>query len=198
SHDTVWYLGQGDRLLAPAGSIFQSLSLVAPVHYFPKLWEVLLLPLTALEQLRPQTGLGIAILGLLLLAIWQLAARIGVAQRWRWWLLWILATLPALANTALTLKSDTLCALFMAVMCLQVFNWFQYRSPGALALALAAAALACSTKLTAIPYVGMTFIMVLVHAALRRPAGAPRGDAEADNTLDATRVAVVTTALALL
>lgn len=198
AHDTVWYLGQGDRLLAPAGSIFQSLSLVAPVHYFPKLWEVLLLPLTALEQLRPQTGLGIAILGLLLLAIWQLAARIGVAQRWRWWLLWILATLPALANTALTLKSDTLCALFMAVMCLQVFNWFQYRSPGALALALAAAALACSTKLTAIPYVGMTFIMILVHAVLRRPADVPRGDADAGSTLDATRVAVVTTALALL
>lgn len=197
-HDTVWYLGQGDRLLAPEGSIFQSLSLVAPVHYFPKLWEVLLLPWTALDELRPQAGLTIAIYGLLLMAIWQVATRIGIAQRWRWWLLWMLATLPAIANTALTLKSDTLCAFFMAVMCLQLFNWFQHRLPSALAYAAASAALACSTKLTAIPYVGMAVIVLLVNSAWRSFAKpACHGD-ESGIGCDPPRSAAVTTSLALL
>lgn len=170
AHDTIWYLGQSDRLLSPDGSIFQSLSLVAPVHYFPKLWEIALLPWTALDQLRPQVGVAIALLGVLLTAIWQIANRLGIARQWRWPLLWILATLAALANTALTLKSDTLCVVFMTIACLHLLSWFQHRTTDALAWALASAALACSTKLTAIPYVATTLIVLGIHEALRRHA----------------------------
>lgn len=197
-HDTVWYLGQGDRLLAPGGSIFQPLSLVAPVHYFPKLWEVLLLPLTSFDQLRPQTGLAIAVGAVFWIALWQLATQLGITRRWRWWALWIIATLPAVANTALTLKSDTLCALFMAVMCLQLLDWFQRRRAPALGYALAAAALACSTKLTAIPYVGMGFIVLVAHELTHSRMATGWRPEKTAAAAEPVRAVVITTTLALL
>ncbi len=167
-YDTVWYTGQGDRLLAPGGSIFEFLALVSPVHYFPKLWETLLLPLTALDQLRPQVGLCIAFAALLLAAIWLIAQRIGLPRPWRWWLLWILATLAAIANSTLSLKNDIACAFFLAMMCVQLFAWLDRRSLNALCYAAACAALACSTKLTAIPYVGVAVLFVLGDLLLWR------------------------------
>ncbi len=195
-YDTIWYIGQGDRLLSPNGSIFEFLALVSPVHYFPKLWETLLLPLTALDQLRPQAGLGIAFCGLLLAAVWLVARKIGLPRSWRWWLLWILATLAAIANSALSLKNDIACAFFLALMCVQLFAWFDRRSTSALLYAAACAALACSTKLTAIPYVGIAVIVVLGDVLFRglRPPG--RTDSGTTSSTERVSTATVVALLA--
>lgn len=167
-YDALWYISQGDRLLAPNGSLFESLGLVSPVHYFPKLWEILLLPLTSLGQLRLQMSFGIATLALLVGLVWQFAGRMGLPPLWRWWLVWVLATLPAIANSALGLKADLLCGCFLAIMCSQLWHWSETGSGRAFLYAAAAAALACSIKLIAIPYVGIAVLLTLGLAAYYR------------------------------
>jgi hypothetical protein len=160
-YDALWYISQGDRLLVSNGSLFESLALVSPVHYFPKLWELLLLPLTVFEDLRLQMSLGIASLALLGGLLWQLAERVGLAPLWRWGLVWVLVSLPAIANSALGLKADLLSGCFLVAMCSQLWLWAERGSWCALAYAVAAAALACSAKLIAIPYVGIALLLTL-------------------------------------
>lgn len=201
-HDAIWYLGQGDRFLAPNGSIFESLGFVSPVHYFPKLWEVLLLPLTIGGEIRFQSSLTIAVLGLFMLMLWQLAGKLGVGSVWRWWLIWPLATLPALANSALSLKTDLICACLMVIMCIQLVNWLRARRGDWLFYALAAAALACSSKLTAIPYVGVAVLFTLVMAGYRFAKASGLPPPGSSETLSATAfltfVVAVVVALLLL
>lgn len=197
-YDTIWYTGQGDRLLSPNGSIFEFLSFVSPVHYFPKLWETLLLPLTAMDQLRPQVGLCIAFCGLLLAAIWSVAQRIGLPRQWRWWLLWILATLAAIANSALSLKNDIACAFFLALMCVQLLSWLDRRSTSALLYAGACAALACSTKLTAIPYVGIAMIVLVGDILIRRNRSLVISPPAASNDVEPASAAWTVAGLAAL
>lgn len=192
-HDATWYLAQGDRVLAPNGSIFEHLGFSSPVHYFPKLWELMLLPITAFDQVGLQIGVGIAVLVLLMAVIWRLAREIGVPRQWCWWALWPLATLPAVANTAPILKTDALATVLMSIMCLQLIFWARDGKLSSLLYALAAGALACSTKLTAIPYVGMAFVLSLgyqayIHFSAAKQVRFPGIE----------RVAVVTAVMALL
>ncbi|MDO3384948.1 hypothetical protein QWI17_03730 [Gilvimarinus sp. SDUM040013] len=166
THDSLWYLAQGDRLLAPQGSIFDQLGLVSAVHYFPKLWETLLLPLTYFDDVRVQQGLALAILGWLGLTIYGLCQQLNIKRIWCWYALLVLLSLPAIANSSIALKTDLLCAAFVMMMCTGLAQWSTKRRVGDLFIAIGAGALACSTKLIAIPYVGIVFICALVYEIL--------------------------------
>lgn len=181
AHDALWYLGQGDRLLAPNGSVFEALALVSPVHYFPKLWETFLLPLTVFDQLRVQASLAIAMLAVFMALAWRLAARMQMPVPWRLWLVWMLATLPAIANTALSLKTDLACAVMLAVMCIGLADWMRDGRKDHLLFALGAAALACSSKLTAIPYVAAALVFAIGLGL--RSAGPARAIERAGSTI---------------
>lgn len=162
-HDTVWYLSRSDTLLAPMGSVFQNLNLVSPVHYFPKLWESLLLPVTAFDQLRLLEGVAIALLVIASAVAWQLCAKLSLSKFWRIIAAFLLFTIPAWANTALQIKSDVIATFFLLLMLLKLAPWFSERCVAGLLYAMAAAALAVSCKYTAIPYVFISMVFVLVE-----------------------------------
>ncbi|HVV98045.1 MAG TPA: hypothetical protein VHC92_12970, partial [Rhodanobacteraceae bacterium] len=46
--DAWWYGLRGEYVLVATGSVFKSLELVAPVNYYPKLWELVLIPVSGL------------------------------------------------------------------------------------------------------------------------------------------------------
>ncbi|HEY6984820.1 MAG TPA: hypothetical protein VH375_01970, partial [Rhodanobacteraceae bacterium] len=48
--DAWWYGLRGEFVLVAGGSAFKSLGLVAPVHYYPKLYELLLIPVSAMHD----------------------------------------------------------------------------------------------------------------------------------------------------
>lgn len=187
-YDSVWYIAQGDRVLAPGGSIFESLGLVSAVHYFPKLWEMLLLPLTAFNDIRMQAALGIAALAVLLALLWKVARRLHLPQLPAAWMLLMLATLAALSNSAANLKADVTAGCLLVAMCLQLHDWARHRRLSALCFAVAAAALAVSTKLIAIPYVGVAVLLVLAGEAWHWRSNAPRALLAPDPTLRAALV----------
>ncbi|UTF59704.1 glycosyltransferase family 39 protein [Gilvimarinus sp. DA14] len=167
-HDSVWYLGRGDIVYAPVGSIFECLQFVSPVHYFPKLWETLVLPITTFDQLRLQEGFAIAVMLVSLVFVWQLCEKLSITRVWRFSAVLLLATLPAWANTALQMKSDVICTAMLLSMVLCLANWFAERQLSYLLYASAAAALAVSSKYTAIPFVGVTFLFVVLEALIFR------------------------------
>lgn len=192
-HDSLWYGLRGEYVLDPGRSVYEPLGLVSPVHYFPKLYEVFLLPVTAMGDNSVIDGVTILMLVLVLLACQSLGQRIGLPPRARWPLLAVIATLPVLANSALSPKPDVISVLFVLIAADAALAFVETRSGGAAAWMLACGVLACLAKLTAIPYVAM---LVLATAV-----GAWRRHATADDSVHVTRenriamVALAATAL---
>lgn len=176
--DSLWYGLRPERVLVGARSVFEPLGFASPVYYFPKLYEVLLLPLSAMREDSVVCGVAIwlgALLGLLsfdLLRRLQIAVVPALAAASAIW------TIPALAAATLTTKPDVLVALLVGLMVW--FGWnISHGQRAHLFWVLAAAALAVSSKLLAVPYVGAAGLGALIawFRAGRRPANSVQRDA---------------------
>lgn len=167
-YDSLWYGLRAEYVFDPGHSVYQSLGLVSPVHYFPKLYEMFLLPVSAMGDASVIDGVTILMLVLVLLASQVLASRIGLPARARWPLLAVIATLPALANSALSPSPDVISVLFVLIAADAALAFVETRGVGAAAWMLACGTLACLAKLTAIPYVALLVLASSVAAWRRR------------------------------
>ena len=191
-YDSLWYGLRAEFVLVPGNSIYEPLGLVSPVHYFPKLYELFLLPLAGLGDASVLSGITIWMLVLLLLACAAIAHRLDLPSRARLPVLALIATLPALANTT-TPKPDVIAVLFVLLAADAALGFVRSRAPHDAAWLLACGALACLAKLTAIPYVGILLLATLAAAAgTRVNAQDQRGDVRA------TRLAIAAAAAALV
>lgn len=187
--DAQWYGLRSPFVLVPGGSVYESLGLVSPVHYFPKIYEVFSLSLYVLKDHVAINGFSIVLLLPLLLICGELMRRWNTPQRARLPLLALIATLPALADNA-SAKPDMLATLLVLTAAVFGFDALRRRSPAALAWQWACIALACSAKITAIPYAGMVLLATL--AAWPRASSAAT---QANETEQSARQAWVVLAL---
>jgi len=195
SYDGLWYGFRPEYVLTADGSVFAPLGLVSPVHYFPKFYEVYLLPLSGLGDASVVSGMTVLLLGLTALAGIRLLARLGVTSTTAQLLLAALVfTLPAIANPALEPKPDIACALFLLLAWLFAGDWLQSRRFEPSAWFLAAAVLAGSSKLIAVPYLGLLVIGIALCAVLVRPATPHATVAPARNRLAVTALVLAVTA----
>jgi len=164
--DTQWYGLRSEHVLVPGHSVYEPLGLTSPVFYFPKIYEVFLLPLGAVKDYAAIEGFSILVLLLLLMACRLLLRALGAPPRTQLPLVALVATLPAVANYAIEAKPDLLATLLVVVAALLAWHATQTRSRAALVWMLTCVALACSAKLTAIPYAGM--VLLATAAALWR------------------------------
>ncbi|MEZ5465315.1 MAG: hypothetical protein R3F22_08890 [Lysobacteraceae bacterium] len=169
--DTLWYLIRGEYVLAPNGSFFEPLGLVSAVHYFPKLWELLLLPWSAARDLSFAVGFNLVLLTGGLLAVALLLRQLGLRQSLLPLALLAIATLPAIASTALLLKTDIAAWMFCMVALAAAARWFQRGGTEPLIWGFCGIGLACCAKLTPLPYMGMVVLIVLAVALMRHRAG---------------------------
>jgi len=190
--DSQWYGLRSPFVLVPGRSVYEALGLTSPVYYFPKIYEVFSLPLYVLKDHVAINGFSIVLLLPLLLCCGELMRRWETPRRVRLPLLALIATLPALANAA-SAKPDVLCTLLVLAAAVSGFDAVRRRSMPALAWQMACIALACSAKITAIPYAGMVLLATL--AAYPWTSAATPGAA---GTTVSARHAWVVLALSLL
>ncbi len=160
--DALWYGLRGEFVLAPGDSVFEPLGLVSPVYYFPKLYEMLLLPLSALGSHSAIGGLSVLLLVPLLMTCRGLMQAVAVPTAAQAGLLGLIATLPALANLAADPKPDVPATLFVLLAALFGLAWLRTRHWTALMWMASATALACSIKMAAIPYAGFMALTTLI------------------------------------
>jgi hypothetical protein len=164
--DSLWYGLRPERVLLGERSVFEPLGLASPVHYFPKLYEVLLLPLSATREHSVVQGATVCFGALLALLAHRMLRQFGVAPVPALAGVATIWTIPALASSALGAKPDVFVALMVVAMV-----WFGGRVAGgqraAFAWVLSCATLAVSAKLLAFPYVGAAGLACLL--ALRSP-----------------------------
>ncbi len=117
--DAWWYGLRGEYALVATGSVFKSLELVAPVNYYPKLWELLLIPVSGLHDTSVIEGLSIAMLVLLALSCLSILKPLVPGLRTRLLLVALVVTVPAIANTALSPKPDLFSAWVLLLACIE-------------------------------------------------------------------------------
>ncbi len=173
--DSMWYGLRSPIVLVPGRSVYESLGLTSPVYYFPKIYEVFSLPLYVLKDYAALDGFSILLLLPLLLCCHRIMRELDTPRRAQLPLLALIATLPALANSTLSAKPDVLSTLFVVAAAWFGLSAVRRHSGPAFAWMLACIALACSAKITAIPYAGMV-LLATAAACWRNPAPMPGAD----------------------
>jgi len=163
-YDSLWYGLRPEYVLDPHHSVFEALGLTSPVHYYPKLYEVFLLPLSALGDSSTPSCMSVWMVVLILLACHQLGLRIGVPQRATLPILATIATLPALAAVAIEPKPDAISLLFLLLAAQAAFEFLRARTLGDVLWLLVCATLASLAKLTAVPFAGALVLATLIAA----------------------------------
>ncbi|HJT98620.1 MAG TPA: hypothetical protein VJ696_09930, partial [Rhodanobacteraceae bacterium] len=154
--DSLWYALRPEIVLVADGSAFRSLGLVVPVYYFPKLYELFLAPLAALENPTVMIGVGLWLLLMIGIVCARLLGELGVSPVMRRLGVALCVTLPAIANIAsVEAKPDTLALLLVLMALLEAMRFARNGESAHLHGFAAYALLATQAKLTAIPYVGM-------------------------------------------
>lgn len=174
--DPLWYGLRGEYVLTGEISAYHSLALVSPVHYFPKLYELYLQPLSGLGDFSPIFGVTITVAAVLGLVIARLLARFGVDDpRAKLLAAATCLTLPAVANPTLEPKPELIACLLVVLACVAAADWLRTRQWPALAWLFACGLLATQAKLTAIPFMGLLVVATAMHTLLR-PAGLAKAD----------------------
>lgn len=169
-YDELWYGLRPERVLVGEASVFESLGFVAPVYYFPKLYEVLLLPLSAMRESSAVQGVTILLGAALARLVFDMLRRLGhtrVVALAGATLAW---SLPALANTSIGVKPDVFVALCVVSMVWFGWNLLQQGRRADLAWIFVCAGLAVSSKLIAFSYVGAAGLACLVGMFASKPA----------------------------
>ena len=179
--DSSWYGLRPDRVLVGERSVFDFLGLTTPVYYFPKLYEVLLLPLHAMRENSVILGMAIAFGGALAHLAYAMLRRLGNDQTLALAGAATILSVPALANATLTAKPDVFTALMVVAMIWFGWNLASDHRRWDLAWVFSCAGLAVSSKLLALSYVGIGGIVCLMAAVIAwrapRPVSSPAGAA---------------------
>lgn len=164
AYDARWYGLQAEHVLVPNHSIFEPLGLVSPVHYYPKIFEMWLLPLSAIGDSTILSGMSLLVTLLLLMACRQLMRDAGLAQFAQMPVVALIATVPALAEIAGQPKPDVFATFFILLSTIAVVRYLRQGSTESACWVITGSAVACSAKLTAIPYAGILLTIVAVAA----------------------------------
>lgn len=165
--DSVWYGLAADRVLVASGTLLQSEGLVGPVHYYPKLFESLQLPLSGLGSITAVVGLSISGWLLLLLATSQSLRSLGIRRDLQAVVIALVATVPAFAGIAITAKGDTAGAWVLALSLLATIRYRQGYGAPWFWIALSAPIIAVLMRLSTIPYATVMYVVIACCAVAR-------------------------------
>jgi hypothetical protein len=177
-YDSLWYGLRGEYVLDPGASFLEHLNLVSPVYYFPKLYEVLLLPLSGLGDFSVIQGMAVILLLPVAAVSLALLDRMSAPAIMRWPLVAAAVTTPALSNVAISPKPDVIAALFVLLAGLKAIDWRNGRRPEDACWFAVHVLLAASTKLVAIPYVAALAAVVLAVGFFASTKSAPSSVSE--------------------
>jgi len=174
--DSLWYGLRPQYVLVADGSVFRPLGLVSPVHYFPKLYEVFLAPLAALGNSSVMLGIGVWLLLLVGLTCKRILSELGLKPLWCWLGVALAVSVPAVSNMSIEAKPDTLALWLMLMALLEGIRYLRSLDRAHFVWFALCALLATQAKLTAIPYVGVLALALLIASWRQNRIGVDGGN----------------------
>lgn len=161
--DSLWYGLRGEHVLVGNHGAYESLGLVTSIHYYPKLYELLLIPVSGLGNAGVITGMTLVLFSLLALTCNILLRQLGIANTSARIALTIACvSIPAISNSALDPKPDLLSCLLLMLGWVQANEFISQRRVSFALWSLACLVLATQAKLTAVPYAAAITLSTVV------------------------------------
>ncbi len=170
-YDSAWYGLQAEEVLVGDGSLYAAQGLASVAHYYPKFYEALLLPFSGLGSISLVFGFGIFSWLMLAFTVAAILREFNVSGVLRRCGVLLVATMPALANIAITAKGDAFSAWLLM---LGVLGLVKYRKGGGAAwfwISASAVVLGLQARLSSIPYAGIILGLLAFSAAMQRRNG---------------------------
>ena len=160
-YDSIWYGMRPARVLFGPTGFYDYLGLTTQVHYYPKLYELLISPLQEWGDTSFAIGFSVCCLLFFSAAVYSLARSFGMSSWVSAGLAIAMATLPAVAGTAETTKGDLLASAFvlMAIVALKFSR--DREDPSFLTDVIVFALLASATRLSVLPWLAILFVLFL-------------------------------------
>lgn len=166
-YDSIWYGLRPEKVLVGENSFYDYLGYTAFVYYYPKLMELLFLPISDLNDYSFIICGNIGVFCLCMYVVFQYLDRFTKSLSMPTKLIIVLAicSVPALANIAATAKPDILGFFFTLLAFYYATGYFRGNSkeiwPAFICLALCT-----GTKLTYLLWGGILFLFLVIHLAV--------------------------------
>lgn len=164
--DSLWYALRLPRVLVGERSLYEPLGLVSPVHYFPKLYESLMLPLATFSDFSFQLCLTTTILGFVAIMATEFLRRAGLSTAYCLISTATLITIPAFSNLALAAKPDLFAAMLLLGAALATWSVGRGADVRQLGWAFALVLMAACSKINTAPYGAAILVAGVVGAGV--------------------------------
>lgn len=172
-YDSIWYGLRPEQVLIGPNSFFDSLGLSMYVHYYPKLFELFLVPISNLGDHSFIYAGTTIFLFLLYLLIYLFFKSVNFSKKKAILYTGLLASIPAIANMASTAKTDIFTTFFIVLVGYYLFLWIYHKSGLYFILSLCVAFISFGGKLTSYLYVPLLYIGFLIAAIVFKKINKP-------------------------
>ena len=156
--DSAWYGLRPDRVLFGTGGFYEHLGLTTQVHYYPKLYELVIAPLQGMGDASNAVVIGVMGACLFVFAVVSLAAIFRIPLGYALVHASLVVCYPAVMGTVETPKGDVLAAAFVIFAFVALCRALEARSPGLLVDVAVYCLLASTIRLSALPWLGVLFV----------------------------------------
>jgi hypothetical protein len=163
NYDSMWYGLQLEKSMVGEGSIFTNQGLVAVVHYYPKLYELLLLPFAGLGSMSLLMGLSVFFLLALIITCYSVLRQFRVNKTLSMLIVVMITTVPALGSVAMTTKGDVFAAWLGMVAVLSFLRFYNTKLDVYFYMSVSALLLAPLARLSVIPYVTLVLVFLIYY-----------------------------------
>jgi hypothetical protein len=168
-YDSLWYGLRGEHVLVGDKSAFASLGLVSVVYYYPKFYELLLIPVSGLGNAGIISGMTLMLFVLLAFSAYELLKQLGLTNPTvRLSVVIACLTLPVISNLSLDPKPDILAGLMLMLAWLSAIEFLKRPHRAPLFWMATCLILATQAKLTAIPYAAALVVATVIAGWSRR------------------------------
>jgi len=163
NYDSMWYGLTLDRYLIGSDNIFKPQGLVAMVHYFPKVIELILIPFSGLGIGVTEIGINILLTFICIYIIAEIMRISEVKNEVICFAILLILTTPAVSHVSITTKGDILSLFyFLSGYFFYIAN-ICYKKLFISAIALLCCALAVLSKISSAPYATILFLIIIVQ-----------------------------------
>jgi hypothetical protein len=152
-YDSIWYGLRPEHVLIGENSFFDNLGLVQFVHYYPKLFELYLTPVSNLGDYSFILSANIVILFLLLVLVYVFLVSLNIEKTYALIAVALIGSLPVFSNMGSTAKTDIITTFFILFLAFSLWIWIKERRLLYLYMGFAAILLSFGLKLTSFAYV---------------------------------------------
>jgi len=163
NYDSMWYGLQLEKSMLAEGGIYANQGLVALVHYYPKLYESLLIPFAGLGSMSLMMGLAVFFWLALTLTCYSILREFRVDTTLSLLIVTLVATIPALGSIAMTTKGDVVATWLGLIALFFLLRFYNTKKYLFFWSGISVIIFSVLARLSVIPYVSLVFLVLIYY-----------------------------------